>query len=261
MVRIQPLKKFGQNYLSDKNILRKIADEISPLPGDNLLEIGPGTGSLTELMYGKSKIFTAVEIDTRVIEDLKQRFPGINIILGDFLKIELPPLIGSGNEKLRIVGNIPYNITSPVIFRIIRYSGLITDAVLLVQHEVAQRMSASKGSKDYSILSVLLKYFAEVKYCFKVSPNVFYPRPKVSSALVHIFIKKDFTESDAVFIKTVKAAFGNRRKTLKNSLGNSIFADINFHDSGVALNKRAEQLDLDDFIKLSDYVRSVSGSS
>jgi len=261
MERNRPLKKFGQNYLTDKNILRKIVNEISPEKNDNIIEIGPGTGSLTEFIYEKNQDFTAIDIDTRVIENLQRRFPGLNIIQGDFLEMDLYPLYNSEKKKIRITGNIPYNITSPIIFKIIFNSKIISDAVLLVQDEVAKRMTAEKGSKDYGILSVLLKYFSEVKYCFKISPNVFYPKPKVFSAAVHIFLKKEFDKNtDDLFIKIVKAAFGKRRKILKNSLGSSIFENINFSDSGIDLNKRAEQLDLDDFIRLSEFVRSLPGS-
>lgn len=127
----------------------------------------------------------------------------------------------------------------------------------MVQLEVAQRMNGKKGTKDYGILSVILKYFADVKIAFKVSPNVFYPRPKVYSAIVHIFLKERETNDNAdnFFIKTVKAAFGHRRKTLKNSLSNSIFGDMDFSGSGIDLSLRAEQLDQEDFIKLSEYAR------
>jgi 16S rRNA (adenine1518-N6/adenine1519-N6)-dimethyltransferase len=260
MDRVKPLKKFGQNYLTDKNTLRKIADEIAAKPGDNLIEVGPGTGSLTEFLYDETNNMTVIEIDTRVTEQLKTRFPGITVLREDILKTNLSTLFRNKEQKLRITGNIPYNITSPLIFKILRNSNIISDAVFLVQHEVALRMTAGRGTKDYGILAVILRYFSDVRYCFKVSPNVFYPKPKISSAVVHIYIEKDYDPStDDMFIKIVKAAFGKRRKTLKNSLGSSIFKEFNFENSGVDLSKRAEQLELDDFIKLSGYARSVSG--
>jgi 16S rRNA (adenine1518-N6/adenine1519-N6)-dimethyltransferase len=256
MIKIKPLKQFGQNYLTDKNILRKIAEEVNPSPEDNLLEIGPGTGALTEFLYIYNKNFNAIEIDTRVTEDLQVRFPELNIIQQDFLKSDLMPLYNMKGRKLRIAGNIPYNITSPIIFKIIRNSSIISDAVLLVQHEMALRMVPVKGTKDYGILAVLLKYFADVKYVFKVSPNVFYPKPKVSSAVIHLFLKKDYHPEDEDFIKIVKAAFGKRRKTLKNSLRSSIFGEFDFERSGVDLSKRAEQIELEDFLKLTEFVRT-----
>jgi 16S rRNA (adenine1518-N6/adenine1519-N6)-dimethyltransferase len=261
MTIIKPLKQFGQNYLTDRNILRKIAEEIKPGEDDNLIEIGPGTGALTEFLYQYNRNLTAVEIDTRVIEELKHRFPEVNVLQQDFLKTDLTTLYSEKKQKLRIAGNIPYNITSPIIFKIIRNSNIISDAVLLVQHEMAVRMAADRGTKDYSILSVLLKYFTEVKYVFKVSANVFYPKPKVSSAVVHLFIKKDYEPEDEMFIKIVKAAFGKRRKTLKNSLRSSIFAEFDFEMSGIDLSKRAEQLEVNDFIRLAEYTRSIKDKS
>ncbi len=133
----------------------------------------------------------------------------------------------------------------------------------MVQYEVAKRMTAKKGTKDYGILSVLLSYFADTEFCFKVSPNVFYPKPKVFSAVVRIKFKKNLDESlNKTFIQIVKAAFGNRRKTLKNSLSNSIFAQLNFSGCDVDLSLRAEQLDLSDFIKLAEFAReNISASS
>lgn len=262
---IRPLKKFGQNYLKDQNILNKIVDEISPKPDDNILEIGPGTGSLTGKLVDKGITFTAVEIDRRVIDELKSRFPSVSVIEHDFLQLKMMNLLRYDGDKLRIIGNIPYNLTSSILFKMIENNSIINDSVLMVQLEVAKRMTAKRGIKDYGILAVLLSYFADVKLAFKVSPNVFFPKPKVESAVIHIRfneIEKSKTFQNT-FISVVKAAFGNRRKMLKNSLSNSIFAEINFSDSGIDLSKRAEQLGIDDFLSLTKFVltqkdRSVS---
>ena len=255
---IKPLKKFGQNYLTDPNILRKIVEEIDPTTEDNIIEIGPGLGALTEILLKKVSSITAVEIDNRVGEILRQRFQGIDLISEDFLKTDLNAIYKRNNKKLRITGNIPYNLTSPILFRMIENNHIIKDSVLMMQLEVAQRIISKKGSKDYGILSVLLNYFCEIKFCFKVSPNVFNPRPKVWSAVIHFFLKEnEMTDQEKkTFIQTVKAAFGNRRKTLKNSLSNSIFKEINFEDSGTDLSLRAEQLDINDFVVLASYVYS-----
>ena len=260
MEKIKPLKRFGQNYISDQNILNNIVKEINPQIDDNLIEIGPGLGSLTKRLVTYTPAFTAIEIDNRVIENLVQKFPGVNLINDDFLNIDLSKLYNNSKNKLRIVGNIPYNLTSPIIFKMIENNSMISDSVIMVQAEVAQRMTAKKGSKDYGILSVLLNYFSDVKFCFRVSPNVFFPPPKVFSSVVHIFFKElqDTKEEQVYFIKTVKAAFGNRRKTLKNSLSNnpatSCVKDVDFKPSGINLSLRAEQLDVDDFKKLSNYI-------
>jgi 16S rRNA (adenine1518-N6/adenine1519-N6)-dimethyltransferase len=253
---IKPLKKFGQNYLVDRNIIRKIYDVINPQVNDTIIEIGPGQGALTEyLAKSEAKIF-AVEIDKRVIDALKNRFENVEFINQDFLEIDLKDF---NSNNLRLVGNIPYNITSPIIFKIFENNQIIKDAVIMVQYEVAKRMTAKVGSKDYGILSVLLQYFAETELCFKVSPNVFYPKPKVSSAVVKIKIKKrDDTEFNQTFISVVKAAFGNRRKMLRNSLSNSIFAQLNFENCKIDLSKRAEELYLEDFIYLTKYVLEIT---
>lgn len=253
MDKIRPLKRFGQNYLTDNNILNKIVDEIDPRPGDNLIEIGPGRGALTEKLLARIPSLTAVEIDKRVADELKEKFPALELIRGDFLNTDLTHY--AAGRKIRIAGNIPYNLTSPIIFHLITNKDAVDDAVLMVQHEVALRMSGKKGTKDYGILSLILNYFTEVKYCFKVSPNVFYPKPKVHSAVVHLKFKELNAPEivNKTFISIVKASFGNRRKTLKNSLSNSIFGELNFADSGIDLSLRAEQLNPEDFIALAEF--------
>jgi 16S rRNA (adenine1518-N6/adenine1519-N6)-dimethyltransferase len=258
MQYIRPLKKFGQNYLNDPNILRKIVEEIAPAEGDNIIEIGPGLGALTKKLLEKVPVITAVEIDKRVGEELKAKFPGLNLLTQDFLKTDLNAIYNINNIKLRITGNIPYNLTSPILFMIIENNRIIRDSVLMVQLEVAQRIISKKGTKEYGILSVLLHYFCDVKLCFKVSPNVFTPRPKVWSAVIHLYPKELNITNDEkkLFIQTVKASFGNRRKTLKNSLSNSIFKELNFENSGIDLSLRAEQLDISDFVILSKYIRT-----
>jgi len=261
MQKVRPLKRFGQNYLHDKNIIKKIVREINSQPDDTIVEIGPGRGALTELIYGKTENFIAVEIDTRVIEDLQSKFPDLQLIQKDFLRIDISTIYDSNKKKLRIIGNIPYNLTSSIIFKIIRNAELIEDAVLMVQYEVAKRMTAKKGSKDYGILTTLLNYFTDTQVCFKVSPNAFYPKPKVTSAVVHLRLKDlNITkEKREMFIRIVKACFGNRRKTLKNSLSNSIFRKLNFSDSDINLSLRAEQLDVKDFLVLTEFALNQTG--
>ncbi len=255
MNKIKPLKRFGQNFLQDQNILRKIVDEIDPKEEDLMLEIGPGHGSLTEKILERNKNLVAVEIDKRVTEELGNRYPSLKIIQADFLKINLNEFNASDNNKLRVFGNIPYYITSPILFKLFENNLLIQDAVFMVQLEVAKRITAKMDSEDYGILSVLINYFGEAKLAFKVSPNVFYPKPKVFSAVVHIYFNKSRKDQNfnKVFTLIVKSAFGNRRKTLKNSLSNGIFAAIDFSKSGVDLSLRAEKLEVNDFIKLTDF--------
>lgn len=255
----KPKKRFGQNFLQDKNILNNIVKEISPKPNDHIIEIGPGYGALTQKLLTTTQNLTAVEIDNDIASDLKERFPQLQLVNEDFLETDLSKLT-SQEKKLRIVGNIPYNITSPILFKLIENNTLIKDAVFMVQLEVAKRMTADRGIKDYGILAVVLKYFTDTELCFKISPNVFYPKPKVYSALVHIHFKEiNQTEKDQrLFIDIVKAAFGNRRKTLKNSLSNSIFHEIDFSNSGIDLSLRAENLDVNHYLQLTQFVLSDS---
>ncbi|HUX61302.1 MAG TPA: 16S rRNA (adenine(1518)-N(6)/adenine(1519)-N(6))-dimethyltransferase RsmA [Ignavibacteriaceae bacterium] len=260
MEHIRPLKRFGQNYLADDNILRKIADEINPKKDDLLIEIGPGFGALTKFLIEKVDNLIAIEIDERVIESLLTKFPGLHLITRDILDFDIEKLSKDEKSKVRIAGNIPYNLTSPILFKLIENTNYVNDAVLMIQYEVAQRINAKRGTKDYGILAVLMQYFADVEFCFKVSPNVFYPKPKVFSAVIHLRFKNCdlLPEEKIYFIKVVKAAFGNRRKTLKNSLSNSIFGNLNFEGCGIDLSLRAEQLTIDNFLMLTKFTYEKS---
>jgi 16S rRNA (adenine1518-N6/adenine1519-N6)-dimethyltransferase len=251
----KPKKRFGQNFLQDENILNNIVKEINPQLNDTIIEIGPGYGALTQKLLASAEKLIAVEIDNELTQNLKEKYPELKLINEDFLETDLLKL-SSSEKKLRIVGNIPYNITSPILFKLIENNKLIKDAVFMVQLEVAKRMTANRGTKDYGILAVVLKYFTDTSLCFKISPNVFYPKPKVYSALVHIRFKEmiDSEAEQKLIIQIVKAAFGNRRKTLKNSFGNSIFHEIDFSNSGIDLTLRAENLAVEDFRKLTSFV-------
>jgi 16S rRNA (adenine1518-N6/adenine1519-N6)-dimethyltransferase len=258
----KPKKRFGQNFLQDENILNNIVKEINPQPDDAIIEIGPGYGALTQKLISATKNLIAVEIDNELTKSLKERFPQLQLINQDFLETDLSKL-SSQEKKFRVVGNIPYNITSPILFKLIENNRLIKDAVFMVQLEVAKRMTADRGVKDYGILAVVLKYYTDTELCFKISPNVFFPKPKVFSALVHIQFKalQNTEEEQKLFIQIVKAAFGNRRKILKNSFSNSIFNEIDFSNSGIDLSLRAENLDVEDYMKLTKYVLNVSSDS
>ncbi|MFZ1517788.1 MAG: 16S rRNA (adenine(1518)-N(6)/adenine(1519)-N(6))-dimethyltransferase RsmA [Ignavibacteriaceae bacterium] len=258
MNKVLPLKRFGQNFLQDQNIIRKIITEIDPQDSDLIVEIGPGQGALTQYLYQSKADLTAVEIDKRVIEDLQSRFSKLHLIQQDFLDLDLIQFV-SKSQKIRIVGNIPYNITSPILFKLFDSNKIIKDAVFMVQFEVAKRMTAKIGSKDYGILGVLLEYFGKTVLSFKVSRNVFFPKPNVDSAIIHIHFNDLRNDSgfNSVFKSIVKAAFGNRRKTLKNSFSNSIFATVDFSGCGIDLSLRAEQLKVDDFIKLAEFANNI----
>ncbi len=236
--------------------------EINPQSDDIIIEIGPGYGALTQKLISSNKNLIAVEIDNELAKGLKTKFPQLRLINEDFLDSDLSK-IASTEKKLRIVGNIPYNITSPILFKLIENVEFIKDAVFMVQLEVAKRMTSDRGTKDYGILAVVLKYFSETNLCFKISPNVFYPKPKVFSALIHIHFKEnaESKEEQKLFIAIVKAAFGNRRKTLKNSFSNSIFHEVDFSSSGIDLSLRAENLSVDDFFMLTKHVLNIQSQT
>ena len=255
MNKVLPLKRFGQNYLQDQNIIKKIVTEVNPKENDLIIEIGPGQGALTKYLFESNANFTAVEIDKRVIEDLRNRFTNLKLIQQDFLELNLTNFISSPDSKIRVVGNIPYNITSPILFKLFENNSIIEDVVFMVQYEVAKRMTAGIGNKEYGILAVMLNYFGKTKLAFKVSPNVFYPKPNVHSAVIHIHFNdvRNNSEFNSIFKSIVKSSFGNRRKTLKNSLSNGIFAGVDFSECGIDLSLRAEQLTVNDFIKLTEF--------
>lgn len=257
MPDFKPKKSLGQNYLRDQNIVKKIIAELEPGNNDHIIEIGPGQGAITKhLSDSTAAKITAIEIDKRVIDDLSVKYKNVKFVNEDFLDTELE--IFDDEKQLRIIGNIPYNITSPIIFKLLANRDLINDAVLMIQYEVAKRIAAQPGTKDYGILSVILNYLSTVKFCFKVSANVFRPKPKVDSAAIHIYFdKKNFDVDTNLFIKVVKACFGNRRKTLKNSLSNSIFKNYDLSCIDFDLSRRAEQLTITEFIQLTKIMSSL----
>ena len=249
----KPLKRFGQNYLTDRNTILKIIDKFNPQKEDNIIEIGPGRGALTNELSKISNKIKAIEIDTRVIESLSAQFPNVKFINRDFLKLDFSEVFES--EKLRVIGNIPYNITSPIIFKLVENRTLFSDALIMVQYEVAKRMISKPNTKDYGILGVILNYFATVNLEFKIPPTVFTPKPKVDSAIISLKFDKICNKNlnDRFFINVVKSAFGNRRKTLKNSLNNSIFINNNISESEIEFDfsRRAETLSIEEFVWLA----------
>jgi len=203
-----------------------------------------------------TKDFSVVEIDERAAGYLAERFPGLHIIQNDILKFNFSEYYAQRGRKLRIVGNIPYNITSLIILKLLEHQSIILDVVLMVQKEAAQRVLARRGDKDFGVLNVVLETFTESRICFKVPASAFYPKPHVDSVIMHLrfFEKGDTIRDIPLYISVVKASFGNRRKILKNSLNNSIFQDIDFSDSPVNLMLRAEELQVSDYIQLTNFI-------
>jgi len=262
-------KRFGQNFLTDKNILNKIVDSARLNSDDRVLEIGPGIGTLTRALAAEAGKVVAVEIDTRLIPILKEttsNFPNIRLINGDILKVNLKELwnenFSCGNVK--VVANLPYYITSPVIMKLLEEEISVQTIVVMVQKEVAQRMIAIPGTKDYGALTIGIGFYARPEIIATVPPTVFVPPPKVSSAIVRLDIGtgQGFEVNDKrLMFSLVKAAFGQRRKTLINSLkgvaGLSDKGDVKeaLKCAGIDGNRRGETLSIEEFCRLADCIR------
>ncbi len=256
-------KRLGQNFLIDPNILRKIAAAIDPQPGEEIIEIGPGRGALTEYLLASGAIIHAIELDDDLMEDLQNKFSGydnFHLYPADALKFDFRKIFQSG-KKVKYTGNVPYNITSPLLEIAYQNADYIKGVYFLVQKEFARRITASSGNKEYGILSVLSQYFGRPKIHFDVSPNVFRPIPKVTSTFFSIAFDNDQADYE-FFTKlqhVVKMAFNKRRKTLRNSL-KSLLPE-NHDDCPVDLGKRPEVLTLNEFIQLTAYLEKNSNFS
>lgn len=250
-------KSLGQNFLRDENVAQKIVRAIAPRAGEQILEIGPGYGVLTKYFLQAGCRYTGVEIDSRLAQGLQNRFgAAANFALhtGDFLALDLSQ-ISAVPASLRIVGNIPYHITSSILFKAFAAHQLIRDMVLMVQKEVAARIVASPGTKAYGILSVITQTCARPEMLFTVSPQVFVPKPEVQSAVVRWDFqqKKQPGPDDAAFFRQyVRAVFNQRRKTLRNSLK---LLKLNIDLEAIApeiLRQRPENLRVDEHISLAN---------
>ncbi len=247
---LQPKKSLGQHFLKDQNILRKIATVTDAKKGEMVLEIGPGEGALTGHLRELYENVKAVEVDGRAIEQLQTEYPEVNIIHADILKVSWDEL-GLISGKSVVVGNIPYYITSPILFKIMDAGQLIRRAVLLMQDEVARRITASPGTKDYGILSVQAQVLGTPEYLFPVSRHVFFPKPKVESAVISWEPDSAIDAEDIpLFKRVVRTAFNQRRKKLSNSLKPVLNGEIEFD-----LNLRPDQLTPEDFITLLNAVK------
>ena len=246
-------KKWGQNFLVDNNLLEKIIKTINIKDTENVLEIGPGQGALSEKLVDVAKSLSMVEIDPDLIERLKvhEKLSGLTIINQDILKVDLESL---SIDSPVVVGNIPYNITSPIIFWLIDHFDHWDRAYLMVQKEVAQRLTASIGTKDYSRVTVMTSLFFDIEICFSISPNVFLPKPKVQSAFISITKRSDFDQKNVnvkKFSQVVRMAFNQRRKMLRNSLST---LTIDSDKCNIDFTRRPEQLTVDEFIDISNNI-------
>ncbi|MCB9186959.1 MAG: 16S rRNA (adenine(1518)-N(6)/adenine(1519)-N(6))-dimethyltransferase RsmA [Flavobacteriales bacterium] len=249
-VVVRPKKHLGQHFLKDQNIASKIADAMTGHGGyKTALEVGPGTGVLTQFLLQKEYEIHAVEMDTESVVYLKQHFIQLsdNLIEGDFLKLDLKQIT---EAPLCIIGNFPYNISSQIFFKVLENRNSVPECIGMIQKEVADRIAAKPGSKTYGILSVLLQAYYDIDYLFKVPPGVFFPPPKVDSAVIRL--RRNDVEAlgcdEVKFIQVVKAAFNQRRKTLRNALKTFTFATA---PDEHLLTLRAERLAVEDFVHIT----------
>jgi 16S rRNA (adenine1518-N6/adenine1519-N6)-dimethyltransferase len=249
---VKPKKFLGQHFLLDNTVSQKIAEAIKIENKVNLLEIGPGTGALTQFLMGENINLVAYELDNESIIYLNKNFPNLIVHNQDVLKIEWKRIF---NYNFSVTGNFPYNISSQIMFKIYENRDIIDQMVGMFQKEVAERICSSTGTKKYGILSVLIQAFYNVDYLFTVNEDAFNPPPKVKSGVIRI-VRNDIIKLDCdekLFLRVVKAIFNQRRKMARNSL-KSMLGDLKIDH--VLLTKRPEQLSVENFIEITKLLES-----
>jgi len=249
-------KRFGQNFLTDPGIINKIVRSITPKTNDNIVEIGPGQGAITGQILELCPRLNVVELDRDLIPILLTQFaiyPGFKIHQADALKFDFEQLC-QAETPLRIIGNLPYNISTPLIFHLLGYQDKIKDMHFMLQKEVVERMASEPGKKSYGRLTIMVQYYCKVENLFPVAPECFNPRPKVDSAIVRLQPYSEFpvkAKNVALMEKIVNAAFQQRRKTLRNTLKQFISAE---QMASLTINTglRPENLSVADYAQLSD---------
>jgi|AntRauMFilla1563_2_1112583.scaffolds.fasta_scaffold00435_8 16S rRNA (adenine1518-N6/adenine1519-N6)-dimethyltransferase len=254
----RPKKSLGQHFLADTNMIAKIISAINVEEGQNLMEIGPGTGALTRHLFQKFPQMVAVEVDIRAIEHLYGEMPFLKIIEQDILKVDwasfeqhLPAETRDSGDKWYVVGNLPYYITSPILFRFLEWRTKLSEAVIMMQKEVAERLVAKPRTKAYGILSVQFQVMCSMEYVLTVPPGVFIPPPKVESSVVRLSFDKAEPACGYEALKTVvRTAFSMRRKKLSNTLKPLLKGPLP-DDISFSLDQRAEELTPEQFVELT----------
>jgi len=252
---VRAKKHLGQHFLVDLSIAERIAHSLTATASRNVLEVGAGTGVLTQFLLKRSGIeLYAVEVDGEAVEYLKQHFPELTprLVFGDFLRMDLSNIFP---EKFCIIGNFPYNISSQIFFKVLDYKNSVPEVVCMLQKEVAERLAEKPGSKTYGILSVLLQAYYDIEYLFTVSENVFSPPPKVKSAVIRL-VRNSVQSLDCdekLFKQVVKTTFNQRRKTIRNSL-KPLLGEVKLEH--ILLDLRPERLGVAEFVELTNAVGS-----
>jgi 16S rRNA (adenine1518-N6/adenine1519-N6)-dimethyltransferase len=247
-------KKFGQNFLKDTAIIHAIIQSINPLPDDLLIEIGPGLGALTKPLIEKTNRLLAIELDRDIVNWMKNEYSKKNIII--FNEDVLNFNFNQFDQKIRIVGNLPYNISTPILFKCIDNILIIKDLHFMLQKEVVDRMIATPSSSEYGRLSVMLQYYFSMDHLVYVPKESFEPEPKVESSFVRLIPHEEYpfiANNIEQFGRIVKEAFSQRRKTIRNTL-KSFISENDFEKIGINPQLRAENLSVSDFVKISNYL-------
>lgn len=257
-MQVKPKKALGQHFLTDLGVAKRIASTLDEYVGKPLIEVGPGMGVLTHFLVEKGHDVTAIEIDTESVEYLDREFPMMRgkVIEDDFLKMDLSKLFP--DKEFCVIGNYPYNISSQIFFHVLDYRNQIVACSGMLQREVAERLAAPAGKKTRGILSVLLQAWYDVDYLFTVDEKVFNPPPKVKSGVV-MLRRNNVTElgcDESLFKTVVKTSFGQRRKTLRNSLRGLLPAGATLPDEKIA-SMRPEQLSVEQFIELTRAISTL----
>ncbi len=257
----QARKRFGQNFLVDNNIIEKIVSAIAPTPNQNLIEIGPGQGAITGPVLEKCPRLNVIELDRDLIPLLQKKFhqyPELHIHQGDALKTDFSQFYREG-KPLRIIGNLPYNISTPLMFHLLSFSGQIRDMYFMLQKEVVTRLAAVPGDKNYGRLSIMVQYYCQVEPLFQVPPTAFRPAPKVESAIVRLlpYPEPPYPADDLQLLsRLVRACFQQRRKTMRNTLKHMLNAE-QLEQLGIDLTRRPETLSVEDFVVLSNQIGAL----
>lgn len=261
-----PLKRFGENYLIDKNIKDKIIDEAGVSRSDTILEIGPGLGALTMDLAGSGAEVFAVEKDPkafRILEELTfEKYPNLHLFNEDILKFDLKKTVGE--KKIKVLGNLPYYVTTPIIEYIIENGGMIDSALIVIQKEVAGRLSAKPGSKDYGSLSCFVQYYTRPEYLYTIKRTSFHPVPEVDSSLIRLTVRTQppvKVKDEELFFRIIRGSFNQRRKSIINSLSREAVLGTTKSDLTAVLNRagvnpaaRPEDLSLSEFAAIANAI-------
>ena len=267
-------KSLGQNFLIDTNVIDRILEGARVQEGDYVIEVGPGIGTLTKEMGRTAQKVVAIEIDKTLIPILEETladFPNIEVINQDILKVDVQELVKAklNGGPVKLIANLPYYITTPIVMKFLEEDIPVTDIVVMVQKEVADRMNAQPNSKDYGALSVAVQYYCDTEIVAKAPRHMFIPQPNVDSTVIGLHVREERkynVDNEDIFFKTVKASFGQRRKTLLNSLGGLGFLSkdqikVALQEANIDEKRRGETLSIEEFASLSNAVNRIHNES